>query len=112
MWRHPLRRDTYLANYERLRSNPRLRRAVVFDDFGPDMGNWFRNIGWMLSPSTRETFHLAPAERGLVAERAATGPGYWTFPQDFPARMPGLQARLGDRLRAEVAESDPVPPAP
>lgn len=57
-------------------------------------------------------FHLAPAERGLVAERAATGPGYWTFPQDFPARMPGLQARLGDRLRAEVAESDPVPPAP
>lgn len=62
VWRHPLRRDTYLANYERLRSDPRLRRAVVFDDFGPDMGNWFRNIGWMLSPSTRETFHLAPAE--------------------------------------------------
>lgn len=57
-------------------------------------------------------FHLAPAERGLVAERAATGPSYWTFPPDFPARMPALQARLGDRLRAEAAVSEPVPPAP
>src|SRR5699024_4116675 len=24
--------------------------------------NWFRHIGWMLSPSTRETFHLSPVE--------------------------------------------------
>ncbi len=57
-------------------------------------------------------FRLAPAERGLVAERAATGPRYWTFPEDFPARMPALQVRLGDRLRAESAVSEPVPPAP
>lgn len=62
VWDKPLRRDAYLAFYERLRSDERLRQAVVFDPFGPDMGNWFRGIGWVLSPSTRETFHLAPVE--------------------------------------------------
>lgn len=62
VWDRPLRRDAYLAFYERLRRDERLRQAVVFDPFGPDMGNWFRGIGWVLSPSTRETFHLAPVE--------------------------------------------------
>jgi hypothetical protein len=62
VWRHPLRRDAYLAFYERLQRDACLRRSVVFDVFGADMGNWFRGIGWTLSPSTRETFHLAPVE--------------------------------------------------
>ncbi|MGJ9402603.1 hypothetical protein [Arthrobacter sp. KK5.5] len=61
-WKKPLNRDAYLAFFERLRQNDTLREAVVFDPFGPDMGNWFRRIGWTLSPSTRETFHLAPVE--------------------------------------------------
>ncbi|NUL48776.1 glycosyltransferase family 4 protein [Cellulosimicrobium funkei] len=62
VWGRPLRRDAYLAFYERLRRDQRLRNAVVFDSFGPDMGTWFRGIGWVLSPSTRETFHLAAVE--------------------------------------------------
>jgi glycosyltransferase involved in cell wall biosynthesis len=62
VWKNLVRRDAYLALFERLRHNPSLRQAVVFDPFGPDMGNWFRGIGWTLSTSTRETFHLAPAE--------------------------------------------------
>lgn len=62
IWKSPLRRDAYLAFFERLCRDSNLRQAVVFDSFGPDMGNWFRSIGWMLSPSTRETFHLAPVE--------------------------------------------------
>ena len=66
VWGRPLRRDAYLAVYEQLRADPDLRRAVVFDPFGPDMGNWYRQIGWALSPSARETFHLAPVE-GMVS---------------------------------------------
>lgn len=62
VWKNLVRRESYLAFFERLQRNPGLRQAVVFDSFGPDMGNWFRGIGWMLSTSTRETFHLAPAE--------------------------------------------------
>lgn len=66
VWRRAERRDAYLAFFERLRRSAVLRRSVVFEPFGPDMGNWFRRIGWMLSPSTRETFHLAPVE-GMVS---------------------------------------------
>ncbi|MCI6411315.1 glycosyltransferase, partial [Schaalia hyovaginalis] len=32
------------------------------DYFSPDVANWLRGIGWVLSPSTEESFHLAPAE--------------------------------------------------
>ena len=62
MWKNPDIRDAYMAFYERLAMNPKLRRRVAFDEFGPDMGRWFQNIGWVLSPSFRETFHLAPVE--------------------------------------------------
>jgi glycosyltransferase involved in cell wall biosynthesis len=62
MWQNGNVRDAYEAFYERLASDPRLRRRVSFQGFGPDMGRWFQNIGWMLSPSSRETFHLAPVE--------------------------------------------------
>lgn len=62
MWQNEDIRDAYEAFYERLASNPHLRRRVSFEEFGPDMGRWFQNIGWMLSPSFRETFHLAPVE--------------------------------------------------
>jgi len=62
MWQQEDIRDAYEAFYERLAFNPKLRRRVAFEEFGPDMGRWFQKIGWMLSPSYRETFHLAPVE--------------------------------------------------
>lgn len=62
IWRDPVTQDAYRAFYERLTDQPELLAHVSFDPFGPDMGQWFRRIGWMLSPSTRETFHLAPVE--------------------------------------------------
>lgn len=62
MWQNGDVRDAYEAFYERLACDPKLRRRVSFEGFGPDMGRWFQNIGWMLSPSFRETFHLAPVE--------------------------------------------------
>lgn len=65
MWRDPVVRDAYEGFYERLAENPRLLLHVSFDAFGADMGRWFRRIGWTLSPSYRETFHLAPVE-GMV----------------------------------------------
>jgi len=39
-----------------------LRGAVTFDPFGPDVPAWLRRIGWVLSTSDDESFHLAPAE--------------------------------------------------
>lgn len=36
--------------------------GVLHDRFGPDMANWFRRVGWVLSPSTDEGSHQAVAE--------------------------------------------------
>lgn len=61
-WGMPAGQDAYRALFQRIADDPVLRRHVVFEPFSPDMGNWFRRIGWTVSPSTRETFHLAPIE--------------------------------------------------
>ena len=39
-----------------------MQGAVVFDEFGPDVGTWLRRIGFVLSTSDDESFHLSPAE--------------------------------------------------
>jgi glycosyltransferase involved in cell wall biosynthesis len=46
----------------RIQTDPFLRGAVTFDAFGPDVATWLRRIGWVLSTSDDESFHLAPAE--------------------------------------------------
>lgn len=62
VWQQPAVQDAYRSVYERLAEDPELLAHVAFDEFGADMGQWFRRIGWTLSPSYRETFHLAPVE--------------------------------------------------
>lgn len=86
MWQQPVTQDAYRAFYERLTDNPELLAHISFDPFGPDMGQWFRRIGWMLSPSSRETFHLAPVE----GQASGAVPVVWDregateiFPADF-----------------------------
>lgn len=61
-WNTPAHRDTYVEVLHRLHTNPKLAEHVTFSPFGPDVGNWLRGIGWILSPSFRESFHLAPVE--------------------------------------------------
>ncbi|MDO4239603.1 glycosyltransferase [Micrococcus sp.] len=64
-WHKPLQREGYLDLFARLGGDP-LHRAVAFEPFGADMGTWLRRMGWVLSPSSVESFHLAPAE-GMAA---------------------------------------------
>lgn len=64
-WRKPLQREGYLDLFARIGGGD-LRESVAFEPFGADMGNWLTKIGWVLSPSTTESFHLAPAE-GMVS---------------------------------------------
>ncbi|HSK22161.1 MAG TPA: glycosyltransferase [Egicoccus sp.] len=47
---------------DRLQSSSLLRHGVVFDLFGPDVAAWLRKIGFVLSTSDDESFHLSPAE--------------------------------------------------
>ena len=62
IWNKPSEREAYSAFFERFASSTRLSEHVAFEPFGADMGNWLRKVGFVLSPSTSESFHLAPAE--------------------------------------------------
>ncbi|MFF7468036.1 glycosyltransferase family 1 protein [Streptomyces sp. NPDC008092] len=62
IWNKPEERAHYEAILRRMQTSPLLEGAVVFDRFGPDVPNWLRRVGHVLSTSDDESFHLAPAE--------------------------------------------------
>ena len=47
--------------FERINQAP-WKNNVIFDQHGSDMEEWFRKIGYCLSTSDFESFHLAPME--------------------------------------------------
>lgn len=61
-WKKGAHQAAYRDFYARIAADEDLKSHISFEAFGPDMAGWFRKIGWMLSPSYRETFHLAPVE--------------------------------------------------
>lgn len=61
-WKKAAHQDSYRLFYQRIKENKMLKEHIIFEPFSPDMGNWLKKIGWMLSTSTRETFHMAAVE--------------------------------------------------
>lgn len=72
-WKKPVQKQLYLEFFNRIAENASLRSSIVFDPFSADIANWHRGIGFILSPSDVESFHLAPAE-GMAAR---TLPIFW-----------------------------------
>ena len=66
VWQNPAEREHYASALRRVQRSPLLRGAVVFDDAGPDVAAWLRRVGFVLSTSDDESFHVAPAE-GMVS---------------------------------------------
>jgi glycosyltransferase involved in cell wall biosynthesis len=62
IWGRPEERAFYLDLANEIGGDPLLRDAVVFDRGGPDVAEWFRKIGFILSMSDFESFHMAVAE--------------------------------------------------
>jgi glycosyltransferase involved in cell wall biosynthesis len=75
VWQHQEQRDHYFEAFRRVQRSPLLRGAVVFDDAGPDVPAWLRRIGFVLSTSDSESFHMAPAEG--MASRAVPVIRHW-----------------------------------
>lgn len=65
-----LNREDELAYYsnvfQRINSNPKLRYKVIFDPPGDDVNEWFTMVGFILSPSDFESFHMAIGEGMLT----------------------------------------------
>jgi glycosyltransferase involved in cell wall biosynthesis len=83
--------------------SPLLRGAVVFDDAGPDVAAWLRRVGFMLSTSDDESFHVAPAEG--MASRAVPVVRHWPGAETIydmrwihrgPAEMAAAIAAIGE----------------
>jgi glycosyltransferase involved in cell wall biosynthesis len=75
VWQNPAEREHYATALRRIQRSPLLRGAVVFDDAGPDVAAWLRRVGFMLSTSDDESFHVAPAEG--MASRAVPVVRHW-----------------------------------
>jgi len=75
VWQNPAEREHYSTALRRVQRSPLLRDAVVFDDAGPDVAAWLRRIGFVLSTSDDESFHVAPAEG--MASRAVPVIRHW-----------------------------------
>ncbi len=52
----------YQTQYARIESNPLLNGSVHFEGWGDDMPDWYRKIGFVLSVSDYESFHLSVAD--------------------------------------------------
>lgn len=74
--RHPLDYDWLLNRenelvyyrqvFERINSTPKLRHKVIYDPPGDDVNDWFTMVGFILSPSDFESFHMAIGEGMLT----------------------------------------------
>ena len=62
IWRKPEERIAAERLFHRLHEDETVAGAVTFDGFGGDVAAWLRRVGWVLSTSDDESFHLAPAE--------------------------------------------------
>ncbi|WP_433232835.1 glycosyltransferase family 1 protein [Actinomadura formosensis] len=62
IWQKEEERAHYEKVFRRIRRSRLLSGGVVFDDYGRDVASWLRRIGFVLSTSDDESFHLAPAE--------------------------------------------------
>ena len=54
--------DYYQQVFKRINSNSKLRHKVIFDPPGDDVNEWFTMVGFILSPSDFESFHMAIGE--------------------------------------------------
>lgn len=64
----------YNEQFDRIKLDPLLAEAVIFDGYGDDMQSWYEKIGFVLSVSDFESFHLT------LADGAASGAVPVTLP--------------------------------
>lgn len=62
LWTKEDEKSRYLSFFESLERDQDLRASVIFDRPGPNMAEWYRNVGFILSTSEIEGCHTAVAE--------------------------------------------------
>jgi hypothetical protein len=113
VWQHQEQRSHFAEAFRRVQRSPLLRDAVVFDDAGPDVPAWLRRIGFVLSTSDDESFHVSPAEG--MASRAVPAIRHWPgaetiydmrWIRENPAEIAASIAALSSAEAWEAARQD------
>ena len=81
----PAEVEYYIALMERINESDLLRYKVIFDPAGDDVNDWLPLVGYILSPSNFESFHMAVGEGMLTG----TTPIIWDWEgarEIWPAR--------------------------
>jgi glycosyltransferase involved in cell wall biosynthesis len=101
VWRDTKEREYYLMQWERINA-AEWGNSVVFDPQGDDVADWFRCVGFILSPSDFESFHMSVSE-GMSS---GTLPIIWDWegaekihPQRFIVSSPQEAADMIEELR-------------
>lgn len=85
LWARTKEREYYTKVYERINQSE-IRNNIIFDPPGANVQYWLQMMGFVLSPSDFESFHMAIAE-GMAA---STIPVIWNWPgaQQLYRNMP------------------------
>lgn len=62
LWERDSERNFFEEQFERVDRSPLLREAVAFDSFGANVSAWYQKVGFVLSTSDSESFHVALAD--------------------------------------------------
>ena len=90
--------EFYRTQYKRIEDmNQKRPGSVIFDGYGEDMADWYRNVGFVISTSDFESFHLTLADG--AASEATSGSIAWPgadliYPLDWLAATPKGVAEL------------------
>lgn len=105
VWNNTKEREYYENIYSEI-NRSELKHQVIFDPPGNDVDQWFKMVGYILSPSDFESFHVAPAE-GMAS---GTIPIIWKregssdiFPTVIKTDSPALAAKQIDFYRRNRA---------
>lgn len=90
----------YQSIFKRINENPILRHKVIFDPAGDDINEWFTMVGFILSPSDFESFHMAIGE-GMLTN---TYPIIWDW--DGAAEIWGEEYIIKSKNQAVVTVRD------
>ncbi|MFV1876115.1 hypothetical protein [Nioella sp.] len=106
----------YRGIFERINQSPVLRHKVIFDPLGDDVNDWFTLVGFILSPSDFESFHMAIGEGMLTGtvpiiwnwEGASDIWGaHWVVHSLEEARLAVIQNEPAAEIAAEVKHAMP-----
>ena len=89
-------RTRFTALFQRIQTDPLLAGAIRFDPPGPDMEEWYRSVGVILSSSDSEGCHTAVTE-GMAS-------GCYPVVQDWPGAHGLYAPYVHADLRAAIAD--------